>query len=413
MVKKLLVIFLLLALVWRFAKLENKASNYINGQSVSFHTTLFTEPKTSGNFQSFAVKDGNGTQVMVQTPRYPQFHYGQTLSILGTISLKSSKSASTQKGSLLNNKKIVPAIYFPKIEAVKNAENPLLAVVSSIRQNIILVLQKAFPEPFSSLLLGIVFGISTTLPKDLLDSMRISGVMHVIAASGMNVTLVANFLVLLFGFVFKRQVALVFSIFGILFYAALAGFQPSIVRAAIMGIAALSAQIFGRQNLAVYNLGIAGYLMLFISPDLISDIGFQLSFLSTLGLILFQPLFKTAIFTEEIATTICAQLATLPVLLANFGTYSLWSVVVNGLVLWTIPYVMILGGVGVFAAVIFEPLGKLILFLSLPFLYYFKFVVEFFGKLPQVVTITQVSWYVIAGYYLLLSSTLIFLFQRE
>src|SRR6266852_3979746 len=99
--------------------------------------------------------------------------------------------------------------------------------------------------------------------------LRTSGVFHVIAASGMNVTLVGGFLTSLFTLFLRRQIALLLSILGILFYALLAGFEPSIIRASIMGILVLSSQIFGRQAWPTYALLLTGYIMLLFDPSLI------------------------------------------------------------------------------------------------------------------------------------------------
>ena len=136
---------------------------------------------------------------------------------------------------------------------------------------------QTLPSPSSSLLLGIIFGIKEQMPKDFTDNLRTSGVFHVIAASGMNVTLVAGFLSVFFAFFFKRQIAIGLSILGIIFYAILAGLEPSIIRASVMGILVFSAQILGRQTLAVNFLALTGFVMLFVDPSLIFDIGFQLS----------------------------------------------------------------------------------------------------------------------------------------
>ena len=79
------------------------------------------------------------------------------------------------------------------------------------------------------------------------------------------------------------------TVFGIVFYAVLAGLEPSIVRAAIMGILVFSSQIMGRQKMPFYILFLTAFVMLFVSPGLISDIGFQLSFLALIGIIYLKP----------------------------------------------------------------------------------------------------------------------------
>jgi competence protein ComEC len=260
------------------------------------------------------------------------------------------------------------------------------------------------------------------MSKDFIGNLRISGVMHVIAASGMNITMVAGFFSAIFMLFLKRQTALFASILGIVFYAFLAGMQPSIIRASIMGVLVFSSQILGRQSIGAYGLFLAGFIMLFISPLLISDVGFQLSLTATAGLLYIRPLFgkieklnsfsKKFPLIEDLFITLSAQIATLPILLATFGTYSLWSILVNALILWTIPTLMILGGAGAILGMVFQPLGSILIYLCLPFLLYFQKVIMLFSLLSGVLVIHNLPISFIVGYYLLLLAV-IFYFHAQ
>jgi len=402
---------LLTSLFLRFFFFYHNPSHPKDGEYVSFRTTLLSEPQVFDNYQRIYATLDQKTKIFVYSSLYPEYHYGDTLIISGNLKYK-----------LLINGNYISSMNFPKIEAVKNSENFILAFISSIRQKIISLYQKSLPVKPASLLLGIVFGIKETMPKEFSDNLKMAGVMHVIAASGMNVTLVGGFLSSILVFLVRRQIALFLSIIGILFYAVLSGLDPSIVRAAVMGILAFSAQILGRQRLASYGLFIAGYSMLFISPSLLYDVGFQLSFISTLGLLYIRPLFertdrvikllKSSIIGDETITTLSAQISTLPILLANFGTYSFWSILTNVLVLWTVPILMILGGIGAVLGIIIEPAGKLFLYLSLPLLIYFEAVINTFASYEGILKIESISWQIILGYYFVLFS-LISVFKKN
>ncbi|MFH1536218.1 MAG: ComEC/Rec2 family competence protein [Patescibacteria group bacterium] len=404
----IVIFFLLLILALRFFFLYHNRSKLYNGQEVSFEETLLGEPQISGQFQKFSANYANGERISITIPRYPEFGYAQTLKITGTI-----------KSQLLKNGNVIITMFLPKIEAVQNYENLttfpikfILAVTSFVRQNMISLFEKTLPPTSASLLLGIVFGIKGEMPTDFLDNLRMSGVMHVIAASGMNVTMTGGFLFAVFSVLLKRRMALLVSIFGLIFYAVLSGLQPSILRATIMGILVFSAQILGRQTLASYALILAGYIMLFISPLLLFDIGFQLSFLSTLGILYLKPFFGKSVFIDDVSTTFSAQIMTLPVLLSNFGSYSLLSVLVNALVLWTVPFLMILGALGAIFGMVAGFAGQLFLYLSFPLLLYFEKVVDFFAKLGGLISIATLPWQIIFGYYVIIFSAVIFLRQR-
>lgn len=382
-IRALIFTILVFTLLFRFVQTTQNRSNYSNGQFIILSTTLLNQPQISGNFQKFTVQTSPLDKVLIITSDYPRFNYGDSVVISGKV-----------EKQVLSNKKITTTIFLPKIESAKNSEsspinifNNILVFTSKIRQNLILFFQKTLPSQEASLLLGIVFGFKENMPKGFMDNLRFSGVLHVIAASGMNVTMTAGFLMAIFSVIFKRRLAVLISIIGIIFYCFLAGFQPSIIRATIMGSLFLVAQLFGRQNFSAYSLILAGYGMLFFSPELIFDIGFQLSFLSTMGLIYIKPIIdkirvlkKLSFVSDDLTTSIAAQLATLPILLLNFGSYSIVSLLVNALVLWTVSFLMIFGGIGAILGLIFEPIGKVFLYITLPLLFFFEGVVNFFSQ---------------------------------
>jgi len=400
----LFIALLIIVLLFRLFLFYSQKTQYMDGQSISLETTLLSDPKFSGNYQNLSVNLPTGELVFIQSAGYPEYSYGDRISVSGTLKIK-----------LLNGKSTILSMSFPKIRLVKNSENYFLAVINSIRQKIITSFQTTLPKDPSALLLGIVFGIKEDFSKTFLANLKTVGVMHVIAASGMNVTMVSGFFFYLFSLKLKRQWAIVLSIAGIIFYDFLAGFQASIIRASIMAVLAYSSQILGRQRDGVYILFLTGFVMLFLWPQFLTDIGFQLSFASTLGIMIIPTLFKKweNAISSDILTTVSAQAATLPILLGSFGTYSLWSVVVNALVLWTVPVLMILGGFAAIISFVFAPAAKLLLYLCLPFLIYFQFIAGFFANLKGSITVQNLPWQLTAGYYLFLVSILVFVFKKK
>lgn len=387
------MVFLLLILAIRFFFFYQNRANLKEGEALKFEAVLLSEPQITSKVQKFSV-NYNSNRISITTTLLPQYHYSDKLLISGKLNVK-----------VLNKKREFYSINFPKIEAKNSDRFLLLAVVGNIRQKITGFFDSNLVPNYAGLLLGIVYGIKEEIPSDFLKILRNVGVMHIIAASGMNVTMTAGFISSILVLFLRRQLALTLSIIVILFYAVLAGLQASIIRASVMGIIVFAAQILGRQAWSGFILFLTGYLMLFWDPSLIYDVGFQLSFLATIGL-LYLPLGrnnKNALF-ESLQTTIVAQAMTLPVIIANFGFYSVWSVLVNGLVLWTVPFLMVIGGVSSILSFIIEPFAKLILLLSLPILIYFEIVIKFFSGLGAVVKIEELNWLVIIGYYFLILS---------
>lgn len=383
---------------------------YPEGQSISFETRVNSQPKVSSRGQQVNLNLPNSQRVSIRFVLNPEIQYGDRLRVEGRLKYFEAD----------NGNKIASMIY-PEFEILEKGTEYNL--ILKAREDIIRLFNSSLNPEFSSLVLGITFGIKQEMPQDFHDRLEKTGLLHVIAASGMNITMVGGFLMSLFALFLKRQIALIFTIVGIFFYAFMAGFEPSIVRASIMGILVFSAQLTGRQSSSFLALFMAAFLMLFKSPSLLFDIGFQLSFMATLGLIYFRPLFfmntrlkkfiDKSFIGEDLTTTISAQIFTLPILLVNFGSYSVVSVIVNALVLWTVPIIMVVGGISAAAGLFFDPLGYLLSYLSIPFLIYFEKVVELFSGFGTGVDIANLPSLLIAGYYLILFSIVIYIRRKE
>ncbi len=289
--KPIILVICLLAfflLVIRFCSVTAKHISYADGQMVRLTFRLISEPQISDKTQKLSIKLDKQTTIFVTTGLFPQFSYGDVLKITGKVQKR-----------LLRNEQIGYAMFFPKIELQKNAVSRLDRLIGYIRGHI----QRAFDRSLSplqaSLLEGIVFGIKQDLPDSFLTNLRNEGLTHIVAASGMNISFVAGALLILFSYLLHRRLALVVSIAGIIFYSLLAGLQPSIVRAMLMAIIAMSASLVGRQNYSLLSLGITGYVMLLYQPESFFDVGFQLSFLATIGIFVVKPYLDQWLFHKS------------------------------------------------------------------------------------------------------------------
>lgn len=399
----LLYVFLVILLGIRLVYFYANQKTYTKGEKISFVTQVLSNPKQYSFYQTLYLNIDPLNKVLVKLDLGKMYYYGDNLKITGTLDIL-----------VLDDLTPIFTLNYPKVEASFRENNLILAAVYSFRQKIIDNFRSNLDPISSGLMLGIVFGIKENLPKEFLNNIQITGVMHVIAASGMNVTMVSAFLFFFLKSFLKRQFAITFSIIGIVFYAAIAGFEPSIVRASIMGIIVFTAQILGRQQFSLHTLLITAFVMLFVSPELLGNTGFALSFSATLGLLYIPGLFKRwqNSLTESFITTISAQIATLPILLTNFGNYSIMSILVNGLILWTIPLLMVLGALATLFIFIFPPLASFFLYLCLPFLYLFEFIVDFFAKNGNTLSIDSFPISLTIAYYLFLLSLLLFKYKK-
>ncbi|MEK9207789.1 MAG: ComEC/Rec2 family competence protein, partial [Patescibacteria group bacterium] len=229
---------------------------YPANTKIAFETQLSNQPKMSSRGQKVSLTLPNSQRVGVNFALLPILNYGDKVKLEGKI-----QYFKTPEG------KEIAFMNYPRFSLIEAESQSNL--IYRIRLNIISFFNSSLGQTESALMLGIVFGIKEEMPANFYDNLQKTGLLHVIAASGMNVTMVGGFLVSLLTIFFRRQLALVLTIFGILFYALLAGFEPSIVRAAIMGILVLFAQLLGRQNSAFVGLFGAGFIMIFINPSLV------------------------------------------------------------------------------------------------------------------------------------------------
>lgn len=368
---------------------------YKAGMELSVVTRIATEPKISGRIQRFSIRLPDGDYVSVTTTKFPIYRLGESITVSGTL----KESGEEKKFFTLG---------YPDIMIQPQKQGFFLSLVYAIRQDAISKFDRRLSPEHAGLLSGVVLGIKRDMPEGFIAALRTAGVMHVIAASGMNVTMVSGAIFFLLQKLLSRKKALLVSIIGIVFYAGLAGFEPSIVRASIMGSIVFTAAILGRQKSSLYALFLTGMGMLMISPALLEDVGFQLSFLATGGIVLLQPMFagltkqRWALFSSDLTTTLAAQLATVPILLGTFGEFNLLSVAVNVLILWTVPILMVLGAAGILLSLFIEPVGGLVIYFTYPFLWYFETVIRFFADKPVQIRIDFMPVGMTVGYYLCL-----------
>lgn len=212
-------------------------------------------------------------------------------------------------------------------------------------------IEQTLPEPHASYLAGILVGLRSNIPYELKQDFIATGTMHITALSGYNVSIIARCLQLIFKNAF-------WSVFGIMLFVLATGASSSVVRAALMGSLLVLSSKSGRQYFPLYALLVAVFFMVFFTPHiLLEDIGFQLSVMATLGIILLPRYVERGCtwlterfqLRETLVVTLSAQIATLPIVLYYFHAFSFISPIVNMLVLPTIPPVMFFGAlVGVF-----------------------------------------------------------------
>ena len=285
-----------------------------------------------------------------------------------------------ERGRVIDSK--VESIKYQELEGLDWG----LVQIAKLRHWAVGRLQQVLPEPQASLAIGILLGVKRSMPREFYDMLVKTGTLHVIAASGYNVSVVAAVVMGALTKVISKKISLIMGIAAIGGYVLLSGASPSVVRAGVMGSLTLIGVILGRVNDARWLLWVTAWIMLMVKPELIADIGFQLSMSATTGLLYVCEILKSQTrlpdgqvlkfsnwkwIQDYLVPTLAATVATAPVLWWHFGRVSLIGVLVNMLILPVVPVIMLLSALAVFVA----PLSYL---LYVP-LWWMVWVIRMFG----------------------------------
>lgn len=293
----------------------------------------------------------NYQRILITTTKAQDFFYGDLIVVEGKIKEPKNFEDFDYKG-YLERFGVFATISYPKILILKNNQaNIFKKTLLKIKHLFTRRVSGILPEPQSSLLLGILIGARKTLPQNIIDNFNMTGVSHIIAISGYNISIIVvalGYLAWLVG----RKMSFWLSGFFILIFVVMAGYSASVVRAMVMGLMLLFAFRLGRPYNVAPALFFAAFVMLLINPKILFwDIGFQLSFAATLGIVYFMPIWEQLTenwpnflkIKELLFTTLSAIIATLPLILFYFGRLSVVAPLVNILILPVIPYAMLFG----------------------------------------------------------------------
>ncbi|GCA82819.1 ComE operon protein 3 [Microcystis aeruginosa NIES-2522] len=237
--------------------------------------------------------------------------------------------------------------------------------VWQIRQRIVEAQIQGLGQEKGTLLSSITLGRqAVNLPAKITDLFIKTGLAHILAASGFHVAILLGFVLTITRNLSPKQ-QFIIALTVLIIYGTLTGLQPSVLRAILMGIGALIGLLYNRQVNSLGSLLLAANILLLWQPLWIWDLGFQLSFLATLGLIITVPLLKNKIdylpnlITEPIAISLAASLWTMPLLMFTFNSIALYNIPIN---IITTPLVTLISLGGVFTAflgLIYPPLGSI------------------------------------------------------
>lgn len=408
---KFLFISFIVLIVLRLGSYFLLQPKHYAGEVLNVETVLDREPQIVSAKQVVSI-DGMNAYL----PIVPELHFGDHVAIKGVLECPRQEFHCQR--------------YFVSKTSVKFLRsipiNPWLKAAFTIRSRFIEIYQSTLSNDEAELLTGIVLG-GSSLDRQFKDRLANVGLTHVVAASGMNVSLFSVFAFWMVSFLRIRKLyKAILVISMILFYSTITGFDPPIVRAAIMAVISLVAIIIGRQWMGIWGLLMSAYVMLWASPILLVSPSFLLSFTAMAGQIILgsfsvtlpknRNLFFRILYLslQNGWQSLVAIIATFPIVVIFFAKFSLVSLFTNVLVLWTVEPLMILGGLAGIVGSVSNELARLVALPAGVLLSFFLWIVNVFGNNEKfILKIPGLDWTFLVGYYLILGGVILWWRQRK
>jgi len=319
-------------------------------------------------------KSVNGKLVvnLTQKSELPIAVYGDQVAVIGEVqSLHGYNNPGLIDSVAMLKRQGITA----KLKGVKNSavvqvneESNFRRTVDAIREKIRSSMENVMPKQDAAAVFAMLFGGYGGIKPELTAAFTATGIVHILSVSGSHIALLAGTMQKVGSLLrLSPLVTAVFVIVTVLIYAVFSGCVPPVVRSATMGIMTFVALALGREKDACIALAFVSLVMLAMSPQLIYDISFQLSFAATAGLLYLSPVLTKLLIrlpkyvAINMAITIAAQLSVLPFLAWYFNSVSLSALIANILVVPIIENMIIFGLFGVIIGVIF-PIGQALLF---------------------------------------------------
>jgi competence protein ComEC len=406
-----------------------------NGEWATLEGLVVAEPDERDRHTNLRVRarrlllpDGAAREVdglvLVSTTRYPRHEYGDEVRVEGLLEMPWQFEGFSYR-DYLARRRIYSVMGRAQVDLLaENQASPTIYHLLAFKRRAQESIAGVLSEPQAGLLTGILLGVESGIPEDLMADFSATGTTHLIAISGFNITIIGGIFAGLAQGLFDRRRAMLIGIVGVVIYTLLVGASPAVVRAALMGLLYLFGRYIGRPSYAPVSLGAAAVALTAWNPHVLWDLGFLLSFAATAGLMLYtEPLARTVesalgrvtsaeraermvnLVSEVFLVTVAAQITTIPILLVAFGQLSLITLLSNILVLPFQPYLMISGGIATLLGLIRQPLGQPVAWVVWVFLTYTIEMVRWTADIPFASVPVEVEGWMVGVYYGLLGGT--------
>ena len=432
------ILFLILGMIRFFLSLPSSSDKIIkihnDKEVVEFQGIVADEPdirkdKIKLTIESRRIKQKElwssiEGRVLVDIPRFPEYSYGDFLNITCQLQTPAEFDDFSYKDYLAKSD-IYSVCYRGEVKIIEqNRGNYIISTLLETKTKLKNTISIILAEPYAAFLQGMLLGSKQGISDELKESFNVTGTSHVIVISGLHITIIAGVLVYLGqALSLPRKYVLLFATLGLVFFILLIGAKPSAIRAGIMGSLIILAMHSGRLSDTKNAILCAASIIILINPKVLRfDVGFQLSFLATIGIIYLSPYLKKKLkiipeffkTREIIAMTLAAQILTLPVVIYNFERISIVAPLVNVLIIPLVPITIIMGFISLSLGIVWLFLGKIFSIFTQFLLQYEIYIVSLFSKIPIASIEVQelwIGWIIV--YYFIIAFVIKYLRSKE
>lgn len=342
----------------------------------------------------------------------PSMKYGDSLYIEGEF--KQPEEARNYKGynykQYLKTKKIIGTVELEKAKILKSSNG---SFIHNIQKYIKDTRNGTLTDEEGNLLLAILLGDKDKLSEDIQESFKTSNLSHMLAVSGAHVSyIILGLTYVLQNSIIGKKNGKIVCIFFLLVFMAITNFTPSVTRACIMAVLTLFSGIIYRKSDVYTNISVAALITLIFNPYSLLDLGFQLSYGGTIGIIIFikriqekKSNSKVINYIKQMAlVSIYANIIIIPIMMYHFNTVSFTFIISNIMASPILGIIVITGFLFIIASITVKPLTRLIAIFIKPILSILIKISQICSKLPfsNILVVTPYMFNVISYYAIIL-----------
>ena len=415
--KKIIILLLFVILSFIYVDILENEYNRIENKQIEEKAVIISDIQEKEYKYIYEAKFlKNNKKVLISIKKSQQIdkiNYGDLIYLEGKLEIP--KIATNYKGfnyrQYLKTQKIQGIVIADnvKILKAKYKNNLIYQIQKKIKETI----KEELPDETGNLLLAILVGDKKDLSEQIQINFKNSNLSHMLAVSGAHVSyIIVGLTYITQNSIMGKRKGRVFCIFFLIIFMAITNFTPSVTRACIMAILTLVSKILYKKADIYTNISISALIILLYNPYSLLDLGFQLSFGGTIGIVIFMRFIKKKQeepkllnYIKQMAlVSICANIIIIPIIMNNFNTVSLTFLVSNILASPILAIIVIVGFSIIIISIISHSLSNLLVFWLNPILNLLIKISSFCSKLPfaKILVVTPYIFNIIFYYTIIL-----------